>query len=681
MRENFLKILVFLCLLLILTGAVQVPRPVWASMEDAAIFYGELNQHGEWVEYEHYGPVWYPTKVQENWRPYVDGRWTPTEEGYVFETGEPWGWATYHYGNWMPTQEYGWVWVPGRTWYPNTVTWRTSPESEGPDESYIGWAPIPPPNYSPQPGYYPEGYYGGTPYRGPIEKLITAPFWIFIRATSFLLGFAQPYSSAYSYWGCHCLLPPSVVPYYYPRTIVVHNYYTPRYYPSGIMVAGRGCYNWGPPLPYVARVTRIKPVTINNYVRQVNIYQRRNVTPPAGVIAQRPYFRPVVPPAMVRSQPLPRGARVLDPQAARANLAQPHLVNVRVIKDVPSVPGSIPKTRVVEGKSGQLRHGVAGAALPASAMMQTNQQMEHHLRNIPSSQQIEPVSPRARQWQVPQTSRTTTSPPAAVYQHQGPAQTHVTPGLPSAATPRTVPSRVKTVPPGTPQTVTPDAPGVPQEAKGQPKQTPTPEVLTPKAPFPSRAGVPKERFKPGKRQPDTQSRQQEPPITAVTPGQPSGPGQESRYTPRTPAPQVPLPTQVQPQQRPSTQPPQPRPPQRWQQRKYTPSQNQGFGPGGPEMTGVQPRPQQYQPQPPPQMRQQSVYQPQPRVSPRPQPQPQPQVQRPPQPPPQSQLQRPPQPPPQRQMQSQPRPQPRPQPQAQPQVQQQQRQRKQKQQQD
>jgi hypothetical protein len=134
------------------------PGRRWASMEDAALFYDELSQHGEWVDYENQGPVWYPTQVQENWRPYVDGRWTPAEEGQVFETQEPWGWATYHYGNWMPTEEYGWVWVPGRTWYPNTVTWRTSPESESPEASYIGWAPIPPPNYTPQPGYYPEGY-------------------------------------------------------------------------------------------------------------------------------------------------------------------------------------------------------------------------------------------------------------------------------------------------------------------------------------------------------------------------------------------------------------------------------------------------------------------------------------------------------------------------------------------
>ncbi|MEJ2071102.1 MAG: hypothetical protein P8X58_11970 [Syntrophobacterales bacterium] len=418
-RKSFLEIVVLVSLTLILTGAVQDPRPAWASMEDAAIFYEELDQHGEWVEYGNYGPVWYPTQVQENWRPYVDGRWTPSEEGYLFETQEPWGWVTYHYGNWMPTEEYGWVWVPGRTWYPNTVAWRTSAESASPSDSYIGWAPIPPPNYTPQPGYYPEGYYGGAPYRGPVESLITAPFWIFVRAASFLLGFSQPYAPSYSYWGCNSLVPPPVVPYYYNRTVIVHNYYTPNYYPRGILVGGRGYYNWGPPLPYVSRVTRIKQVTINNYMRRVHIYHRRNVAPPPGLLARRTYFRKVVPPALVEHGAFPRGVRVRDIQAAQRNLARPNLVNVNVIKGAPHIPRTIPKTRITAGKPGQWHHGVPGAALPAGAMMRPDQQMENHLRKIPSSQRIEPVSPRARKWQVPQMPGVTASQPAAFHQRPG----------------------------------------------------------------------------------------------------------------------------------------------------------------------------------------------------------------------------------------------------------------------
>ena len=232
-RPSFGAMAVALGLALLLVTAASPPRPAWASMEDAALFYEELSSHGEWVELENYGPVWYPTQVQENWRPYVDGRWVPSEQGYVFETQEPWGWATYHYGNWMPTPQYGWVWVPGRTWYPSTVTWRTTPESEAPDASYVGWAPIPPPNYVPPEGYEPVNYVPGTPYAGPVDNLITAPFWIFVRAASFLLGFQQPYAPAYSYWGSAALVPPPYIPGFYSRTIIVNNYYTPEYYPVG----------------------------------------------------------------------------------------------------------------------------------------------------------------------------------------------------------------------------------------------------------------------------------------------------------------------------------------------------------------------------------------------------------------------------------------------------------------
>ncbi len=129
------------------------------------MFYDALSAYGNWVDYGNYGPVWYPTQgVTQNWRPYVDGRWVPTDDGWVFETGEPWGWATYHWGNWMPTSEYGWVWSPGSTWYPSTAAWRTSDE-------YVGWAPIPPDDYVPEPAYAPAGgYYPDEPVTGPLER-------------------------------------------------------------------------------------------------------------------------------------------------------------------------------------------------------------------------------------------------------------------------------------------------------------------------------------------------------------------------------------------------------------------------------------------------------------------------------------------------------------------------------
>jgi hypothetical protein len=625
MQQGFFKMVVSLSLVLILAGVAQFPQPAWASMEDAAIFYEELNQYGDWVEDETYGPMWYPTQVQENWRPYVDGRWTPAEEGYVFETEEPWGSATYHYGNWMPTEEYGWVWVPGRTWYPNTVTWRTSPESESPDESYIGWAPIPPPNYTPQPGYYPEGYYGGTPYPGPFEKLITAPFWIFVRAANFLSGFAESYSPAYSYGGCNCLVPPQVVPYYYNRTAVVHNYYTPRYYPVGYISAGLGYYNWGPPIPYVARVTRIKHVTINNYIKKVNIYKRRNVVPPRRVLARRAYFRDVMPPAMAKRRPLPRGVRVRDIRVAQANLVRPNLVKVKVIKNAPTIKGKIPKTRLTKADSWRWKRGVSGAALPASAMIKPNQQMEEHRRKIPSSRRIEPVSPRARKWQVPQTPGAATAQPAASTRPRAHGARKMKPQ--HTATPQESLGR-RQRPPST-QATTPGGPG-PSQAdrrgkrfkykKHQPgAQGPTPggsQASAPgQRPFPRKqrgtvSGEPpgaSVKAKPGKTPSQMQRRPPETSRSKTTPGHYPGQRQKQRYTPGTPPSSTATPARVQPQRRQRTQPQQQ---QHKKKKTYTDGQPQSDEPRKPQKTGVQPSKRQYQPQTRRQVRQQ------PRVKPR-----------------------------------------------------------------
>jgi hypothetical protein len=663
-RKNFSKLIIPLSLVLILTGAALVPQSARASMEDAAIFYDELGQHGEWVDYENYGPVWYPSQVQENWRPYVDGRWTPSEDGQVFETQEPWGWATYHYGNWMPTEEYGWVWVPGRTWYPNTVTWRTSPESEAPETSYIGWAPIPPPNYKPSPGYYPEGYSGGGSYGGSLDNLITAPFWIFVKAASFLMGFSQPYTPSYSYWGCNCLMPPPVVPYYVRRTVIVHNYYSPSYYPVGYFGAGRGYYNWGPSIPYVARVTRINRTTINNYVQQVNIYQRANVVPPAAVLARRGHFRDVLPPAMVRQQPLPRAVHVRDVQVARGNLARPNLVNANVIKNAPPINASIPKTRVIRGESGQWRRGVPGSALPAGAMMRPNREMENNIRKIPSSQRIEPVSPRARKWNVPQTPGAEVAQPVGLQKGRGPELPAAAPRPQSATVPRDVSPGMRPGPQGTAPAVAPGGLGAPPETTGRSKKAPTPEVLRPRTPGPSQAVVPGERVKAGKPQPGAWGGHEQTPPAVVSPRQTPGHGQKRSSTPGTPPSVTGAPVQVQQQQRAPVQQPQ------RQKKRYTPEQSQGFGSGEPGMTGVQPRRQPSQTPTPPRVQPQPQVQPQPRFQQRPQMQQAPPPQAPRQVQQQPRFQPKPQVQPQPQVQQQPRFQPRPQVQSRPQVQQQ-----------
>ncbi len=633
---------ILLSLILLLGTGLAAPQSAWASMEDAALFYEELSQYGDWVEYQNYGPVWYPTKVQENWRPYVDGRWTPSEEGHVFETQEPWGWATYHYGNWMPTEEYGWVWVPGRTWYPNTVTWRTSPDSEAPEASYIGWAPIPPPNYTPPPGYYPEGYAGGGPYSGPFESLITAPFWIFVKAAGFLLGFGQPFAPAYSYWGCNCLLPPPVVPYYVSRTVIVHNYYSPTYYPVGYITVGRGFYNWGPPVPYLARVTRIKEVTINNYIRQVNIYQRANVVPPPPVLARRAHLREVLPPAVVDRKPMPRPMHVRDVQAARGHLARPNLVHAGIIKSAPPLPGNLPKSHGPQAEGPQWRRGVPGAALPASAMMRPDQRLENNFRKIPADQRLEPVSPRARNWTVPPMPGAKAEQPGAVPPGRKPEL--ATPGPGSAPPPASRAIAPKgPASPALPSTASPGRP----PASGQPpvidKKAPTVEVLRPRGPSAPRTVGSQPPTTPGSPPPGGWSRPETGASGSMTTRPSSGKGRGPQVAPGTPPAVSGTPT-GQPQ--PTIQPPTqtqvrtPRP-----KRKAGPEQTQGGGPAGPGMTGIQPQPQttgpqgQSQPQMPrqprvqprpqmqppvqmqqskPMMPQQPQAQPQPRLQPRPQ---------------------------------------------------------------
>ena len=86
---------------LTLSGVTQV----YAASADVALFQEVLSKYGQWLNYGKYGLVWRPGQVDRNWQPYSNGRWVPTQEGYVFETDEPWGWATYHYGNWLPTNQ------------------------------------------------------------------------------------------------------------------------------------------------------------------------------------------------------------------------------------------------------------------------------------------------------------------------------------------------------------------------------------------------------------------------------------------------------------------------------------------------------------------------------------------------------------------------------------------------
>lgn len=111
-----------------------------AQTQDASVsfFYDNLN-NGSWLEVGDYGYCWQPDVAVNDptWRPYADGYWAYTEEGWTWISYEDFGWATYHYGRWVKLAEYGWVWKPGYEWGPAWVSWRTG-------GNYIGWAPLPP---------------------------------------------------------------------------------------------------------------------------------------------------------------------------------------------------------------------------------------------------------------------------------------------------------------------------------------------------------------------------------------------------------------------------------------------------------------------------------------------------------------------------------------------------------
>ena len=111
-----------------------------AKSQDISVdlFYDNLNG-GSWIEVGNYGYCWQPdvAVADPTWRPYADGYWAYTDDGWTWVSYEDFGWATYHYGRWVRLADYGWVWKPGYEWGPAWVSWRTG-------GNYIGWAPLPP---------------------------------------------------------------------------------------------------------------------------------------------------------------------------------------------------------------------------------------------------------------------------------------------------------------------------------------------------------------------------------------------------------------------------------------------------------------------------------------------------------------------------------------------------------
>jgi hypothetical protein len=357
-RQRHLRVSGAAALVVQLVLVAILAGPVRAAQVDAALFYHELASQGSWVDYGRYGPVWYPTGVAANWRPYLDGRWVPTSEGWVFETAEPWGWATYHFGNWMPTAKFGWVWVPGSTWYPSTVAWRAG-------DDFIGWAPLPPPGFVPPPAFAPAGgVIPGTPRLGRL----TPPFWIFVQAPNFLLGFGQPFLPAYSFSNCGCLAPWRSLSTVFPRTFLLNNFFFPRFAP-------RAFFAFGPPFPSVAVFGNLNLHRLNNFAETVNLRALRNVMPPAVVFSRHPFIRTIIPSPVLAGQrfqmrPAP-DIRLAERFLARPGVMPPPAnvppLNPAILRGLRRFPGERqrPVVEVIRGS-----HLVRGLELPAQAELQ-----------------------------------------------------------------------------------------------------------------------------------------------------------------------------------------------------------------------------------------------------------------------------------------------------------------------
>jgi hypothetical protein len=101
------------------------------------------------------------------WRPYSDGHWAWTDDGWTWIANEEWGDIPFHYGRWGWDNDLGWFWVPGSVWGPAWVTWRSS-------DQYMGWAPLPP-------GVE---FSAGMSFN-PASINIPLNFWVFIQGSNF----------------------------------------------------------------------------------------------------------------------------------------------------------------------------------------------------------------------------------------------------------------------------------------------------------------------------------------------------------------------------------------------------------------------------------------------------------------------------------------------------------------
>ena len=64
-----------------ITTTIAVPRALAQGTVSVEIFHDELSPFGRWVEHRRHGYVWYPSEVDDNWRPYTHGHWVNAATG------------------------------------------------------------------------------------------------------------------------------------------------------------------------------------------------------------------------------------------------------------------------------------------------------------------------------------------------------------------------------------------------------------------------------------------------------------------------------------------------------------------------------------------------------------------------------------------------------------------------
>jgi hypothetical protein len=133
------RLLVVLSLIVLSVGAAAARQPALPGEMGVSfgVFYSSLDRYGEWLSVDGGVYAWHPTHIGRDWRPYWNGQWMWTDDGWYWSSDEPWAWAVYHYGRWYYDDYYGWVWIPGYDWAPAWVEWRYSGD-------VIGWAPLGP---------------------------------------------------------------------------------------------------------------------------------------------------------------------------------------------------------------------------------------------------------------------------------------------------------------------------------------------------------------------------------------------------------------------------------------------------------------------------------------------------------------------------------------------------------